>query len=184
MFGPGDVGDRGDVVPVDAVTQPESETREQQQDVHAPDVTVFANGTSHARRRAPCVPHAGHADGQARHGQCRGATPRHAIWFVLDDDDIIFTTHNTSVKGRSILRDPRVALTVDDDAPPYSFVAIQGTVIVSEDLDELVRWATKIGGRYMGAERAEEFGQRNGVEGELLVRIAPTRTVAQAAVSE
>jgi len=48
-------------------------------------------------------------------------------------------------------------------------------VTLSEDLEELLRFATAIGGRYMGADRAEEFGQRNGVEGELVVRIRPTR---------
>jgi PPOX class probable F420-dependent enzyme len=105
------------------------------------------------------------------------------IWFVLDGDDIVFTTHESSVKGKTILRDPRVAIVVDDQAPPYSFVMVQGTAAVSRDLDVLVEWATKIGGRYMGAERAEEFGRRNGVEGELLVRITPTKTIALAEVS-
>jgi hypothetical protein len=36
----------------------------------------------------------------------------------------------------------------------------------------------------MGAARAEEYGRRNGVPGELLVRITPTRTVAQADIAE
>ncbi len=106
------------------------------------------------------------------------------IWFVLDGDDIIFTTHSSSVKGRSLTRDPRCAMTVDDDQPPFSFVMIQGTASISEDVDDLVAWATKIGARYMGADRAAEFGRRNGVEGELLVRVTPTRTVALAAVSD
>jgi PPOX class probable F420-dependent enzyme len=106
------------------------------------------------------------------------------IWFVLDGDDIIFTTHETSVKGRSVLRDGWVAMVVDDQEPPYSFVMVNGLATVSRDLDELVAWATKIGGRYMGADRAEEFGRRNGVEGELLVRITPTKTIAQRAVSD
>ena len=35
----------------------------------------------------------------------------------------------------------------------------------------------------MGAERAEEFGARNGVPGELLVRLRITRVVAQSAVA-
>ena len=30
----------------------------------------------------------------------------------------------------------------------------------------------------MGAERAEEFGERNGVPGELTVRIRPTKVIA------
>ncbi|MGA9598551.1 MAG: PPOX class F420-dependent enzyme, partial [Acidimicrobiia bacterium] len=36
---------------------------------------------------------------------------------------------------------------------------------------------------YMGADRAEEYGRRNGVPGEYLVRIRPTRIVAHANVA-
>ena len=36
----------------------------------------------------------------------------------------------------------------------------------------------------MGAERADEFGRRNGVAGELLVRVRPTKTVAKSGVSD
>lgn len=49
---------------------------------------------------------------------------------------------------------------------------------MSEDLDELVRSATTIGRRYMGADRAEEFGKRNGVPGELLIRLSPSRVIS------
>ena len=38
--------------------------------------------------------------------------------------------------------------------------------------------ATAIGRRYMGADRAEEFGARNGVPGELLVRLRPDKVIA------
>ena len=105
------------------------------------------------------------------------------IWFVLDGDDIVFTTHESSLKGKALLRDGRVSMVVDDQEPPFSFVMVQGSADVSRNLDELVAWATKIGGRYMGAERAEEFGRRNGVDGELLVRVTPTKTIALANVS-
>ncbi len=100
------------------------------------------------------------------------------IWFVLDGDDVIFMTHETSVKGKALLRDHRVALVVDDQAPPYAFVMIEGTVSLTRDPDELFAWATAIGGRYMGADRAEEFGRRNGADGELVVRVTPTKTIA------
>jgi PPOX class probable F420-dependent enzyme len=102
------------------------------------------------------------------------------IWFVLDGDDFVFTTHATTSKALAMRRDPRVALTVDDEAPPFAFVAVQGTVQLSDDLDELRRWATRIGARYMGADRSEEFGARNAVEGELVVRLTPTKVVAVA----
>jgi PPOX class probable F420-dependent enzyme len=105
------------------------------------------------------------------------------IWFVLDGGDIILNTGTDSIKGKALRRDPRVSLSVDDQQPPYSFVVIEGVAELSEDLGELRRWATVIGGRYMGADRAEEFGARNAVPGELLVRIRPTRVTALADVA-
>ncbi|MEN8240165.1 MAG: PPOX class F420-dependent oxidoreductase, partial [Actinomycetota bacterium] len=93
------------------------------------------------------------------------------IWFVVDGDDLVFNTWHTSAKARNLARDPRAALVVDLEEPPYGHVMVEGTVSVSTDLDEVKRFATLIGGRYMGADRAEEFGERNGVEGELLVRL-------------
>ena len=106
------------------------------------------------------------------------------IWFVLDGDDVVFTTHNESAKGRALTEGAQVSLVVDDQAPPYSYVKVDGTVTISEDLDELVSVATRIGGRYMGAERAEEFGRRNGVPGELVIRIRPTKLTALADISD
>lgn len=38
--------------------------------------------------------------------------------------------------------------------------------------------ATAIGARYMGADPAEEFGRRNGVPGELVVRVRPVKVIA------
>jgi PPOX class probable F420-dependent enzyme len=101
------------------------------------------------------------------------------VWFVLDGDDLVLTTAATSAKGRTLARDPRVALVVDDDTPPFAFVLVEGTAELSTDPEELLRWATRIGARYMGEDRAEEFGRRNGVAGELLVRIHPTRFVTE-----
>jgi PPOX class probable F420-dependent enzyme len=100
------------------------------------------------------------------------------VWFLLDGDDIVLTTHQDGVKGKALRRDPRAALCVDDQQPPYSFVVIEGHVRISDDLDEVRRWSAALGGRYMGAERAEEFGARNGVPGELLVRLRAEKVIA------
>ncbi|MCX4910816.1 PPOX class F420-dependent oxidoreductase [Streptomyces sp. NBC_00878] len=105
------------------------------------------------------------------------------IWFLLDGDDLVFNTSKNTVKGRNLARDGRVALCVDDDRPPYSYVVLQGRARISEDLDELRLWAGRIGGRYMGEERAEEFGARNGVPGELLVRVRIEKVLAEADVA-
>lgn len=61
---------------------------------------------------------------------------------------------------------------------------IEGTATLSTDLGALREWATRIAARYMGADRAGEFGARNAVPGELLVRVAPTHIVAQRDVAD
>jgi PPOX class probable F420-dependent enzyme len=106
------------------------------------------------------------------------------IWFAIDGREIVFTTGTETVKGRALRRDDRVALCVDDERPPFSFVIVEGTVEMVEDAGELRRWAGIIGGRYMGEDQADTYGARNAVPGELLVRIRPTRITARADVSD
>ncbi|MFI0808706.1 PPOX class F420-dependent oxidoreductase [Streptomyces echinatus] len=100
------------------------------------------------------------------------------IWFLLDGDEVVFNTGKDTVKGRNLARDGRVALCVDDDRPPFHFVVLGGRAQLSEDLDEARLWATRIAARYMGEDRAEEYGARNGVPGELLVRVRIDNVVA------
>lgn len=106
------------------------------------------------------------------------------IWFAVDGDDVVFMTHHTSSKAHAIRRDRRVAMVVDQETPPYAFVLMEGEVAVSEDPDELLHWATVIGGRYMGAERAADYGRRNGVPGELLVRLRPSKIIAKSGIAD
>ncbi|GGX68735.1 PPOX class F420-dependent oxidoreductase [Streptomyces fructofermentans] len=106
------------------------------------------------------------------------------IWFLLDGDDLVFNTGKDTVKGRNLARDGRVALCVDDDRPPFAFVVLQGHAQLSEDIDEVRLWAGRIGARYMGEEREKEFADRNGVPGELLVRVRIGKVLAQASVAD
>ena len=106
------------------------------------------------------------------------------VWFVLDGEDVVFTTTAGSVKGQALLRDRYTCMCVDDQAPPFSFVMIEGPVELSSDLDDLRQVATRIGRRYMGDDRGEEFGARNATEGELLVRLRPAHVLAEAALAD
>lgn len=99
------------------------------------------------------------------------------VWFIVDGQQLVFNTGKDTAKGRALSRDARVVLCVDDDRPPFSFVQIQGTAAFSENPEELLDTATRIGRRYMGEDRADEFGRRNGVPGELLVRVTPTKVI-------
>jgi PPOX class probable F420-dependent enzyme len=106
------------------------------------------------------------------------------IWFILDGADLIFMTGAGTVKGKAMLRDPRVALSVDDEQPPFAFVTIEGSVTISRDLDEMLPLSIAIARRYMGDELAEEYGARNAVEGELLLRLHRERVTAIAGMAE
>ncbi|MFJ9042611.1 PPOX class F420-dependent oxidoreductase [Streptomyces sp. NPDC102347] len=106
------------------------------------------------------------------------------IWFVLDGNDVVFNTGARTVKGRNLARDGRIALCVDDDRPPFAYVVLEGRARLSEDPGELRHWAARIGARYMGEERAEEFGARNGVPGELLVRVSVDKVLAEQGVAD
>ena len=106
------------------------------------------------------------------------------VWFVVDGDSLVFNTGKETAKGRALARDPRATLCVDLEEPPFAFVQVQGEAELSEDPAELLRTATAIAARYMGAERAEEFGQRNAVPGELVVRLRPVKVLAAFNISD
>ena len=106
------------------------------------------------------------------------------VWVALDGDEIVFMTSAETVKGRSILRDGRVSLCFDDERPPFSFVTVSGTATTSTDPDELLAWGTRIAGRYMGEDRAEEFCRRNAVAPEMVVRVRPARVAAKVDVAD
>ena len=109
------------------------------------------------------------------------------IWFILESrnkgglgEDIVFTTNGMSVKAKNIQRDNRVSICVDDQTPPFSFVIVHGTAkIHNYERHKLFTIATKIAERYMGTDNSEDYGRRNSTEGEVVVRVKPTRIIAE-----
>ena len=111
------------------------------------------------------------------------------VWFILDErknritkkiEDIIFTTYEDSLKATNIRRDNRVSICVDDQTPQFSFVTIHGTAkIVRQKYNELLKWNTRIAERYMGKSNAKAYGERNSTEGVILVRVKPTKIIAE-----
>jgi PPOX class probable F420-dependent enzyme len=100
------------------------------------------------------------------------------IWYIVEDGDLIFNTGADTVKGQFLTRERRVTICVDLEQPPYGFVQVQGNAELSNDPEELLRTATAIAARYVGPDRAEAFGERNAVPGELVVRVRPTKVLA------
>ena len=111
------------------------------------------------------------------------------IWFVLDGrkdqtrkriGDIIFAIYDSSLEALNIQRDNRVSICVDDQTPQFSFVTIHGTAkLVRQKYNELLKWNTRIAERYMGRRNAKAYGERNSTEGAVLVRVKPTKIIAE-----
>jgi hypothetical protein len=108
------------------------------------------------------------------------------IWYTVDEqDNIIFNTGGESEKVKNIRRNNRVRLCVDDQTPLFSFVIIDGIAqIERNELSEIYKRAKIIAARYMGDDKSEAYGRRNSGEGEVLVKIKPTRIVGQKDTAE
>jgi PPOX class probable F420-dependent enzyme len=106
------------------------------------------------------------------------------VWVDVDGEDIVFMTAADTVKGKAILRDPRVAICFDDERPPFSFVTIRGTATTSTDPGELLLWGTRIAARYMGADEAEAYGRRNAVPPEMVVRLHADKVIAKIDIAD
>jgi len=116
--------------------------------------------------------------------KANGAPHVAPVWVDVDAGEIVTMTREGSLKHKALTRDPRVALCFDDERPPFAWVLIEGEATLSDDLDQLRYWATRIGGRYMGADRADEYGVRNGVPAEILIRIRPTKIAGETGVAD
>jgi PPOX class probable F420-dependent enzyme len=103
------------------------------------------------------------------------------IWYTVDEEDnIMFSTGDKSIKAKNIRRDNRIRLCVDDQTPLFSFVTIDGIAeIISNEPGEVYKWAKIIAARYMGHNKSEAYGRRNSGEGELLIKIKPIRVIGQ-----
>ena len=82
------------------------------------------------------------------------------IWFIFDDDCIFFTPRLKSAWWGHIQRDPRVALTIDEDESPYRKVALQAAATIEFEPGHDDSWRDRyraIAKRYTAAEFADAY---------------------------
>lgn len=107
------------------------------------------------------------------------------VWFIMDADDLLFTTMCTSLKYKIMQRDPRISICVDEEAYPYGFAVLHGVARVQPlSVEELLPWTTKIAARYVPDPLADQFGKRNAVPEERLIRVTPERVFAFSGVAD
>jgi PPOX class probable F420-dependent enzyme len=133
----------------------------------------------HGPGRGARVPDARRPNSQARHRFPQRQSHVAPLWFIVDEDDIVFITSATSVKGRNLHANPRAALAVEDDTFQYAFVTVRGPVTLQDEAPDRLLTATRIAARY-APERAAEFGARIDAAGETVVWLRMARIIGQA----
>jgi len=105
------------------------------------------------------------------------------VWYIVDSDEVVVTMSSTTAKGRHLARDPRVALTVDDERPPFAFVTVRGVATLLHDPPDLLDWTTRIAARYVPPDDVARLGARFADIDDLVVRIRPIRAIGWAEVT-
>jgi PPOX class probable F420-dependent enzyme len=111
---------------------------------------------------------------------CRPSGHPHVtpVCFVVEGDELLFTVLPTSVKGRCIARDGRIAIGVSDEVHPYRFAMVEGESTLSDDPDEFRRIGRAIGRRYSLSSDPDEFAGSLASAGFVVVRVRITNVIA------
>lgn len=101
-----------------------------------------------------------------------GAPQTSVVWVVRDGDDVLFSTLTGRQKARNLEQDPRISLTVIDQANPYRTVEIRGSAVLTEDDALAVQDA--VSQKYLG--QASPPDQPDDVR--VAVRITPAKVIS------
>lgn len=96
------------------------------------------------------------------------------IWFVFEDGAVYVTPRAESAWLAHIRADPRVALTIDDQASPYNKVTVEGTAEILHDTGDDDAWRDlyrRIARRYVSPEGAEHYVQETIDQPRALLRV-------------
>ncbi len=78
------------------------------------------------------------------------------MWYLLEDDQIVFNTARGRLKDRNLRRDPRASFIVGEG---YKFVRVDGRVTIVEEparaQDDIRRMAV----RYQGKDKGEQMAR-------------------------
>jgi len=62
-----------------------------------------------------------------------GSPSSSMVSYARDGDRLYFSTTTARLKGRTLQRDPRLALCVINDQEPNGYVSVEGTVVIHRD---------------------------------------------------
>jgi hypothetical protein len=82
------------------------------------------------------------------------------LWFVVEDGELLFTPRSPAIIWKNIERDPRVGISIDEEAPPWRKVTLQGHVVVRHPPGDDDAWRDvyrRIAKRYVPDASADAY---------------------------
>jgi|SRR5215469_703100 len=95
------------------------------------------------------------------------------IWFHWDGRQLVMGTMPTAAKLKALARNPKVAITIDDNTFPHKVLLIRGTAKI-DTVDGVVTGWAQAAERYLGPEKGKAFVEQIRAKGESQARIAVT----------
>jgi PPOX class probable F420-dependent enzyme len=95
-----------------------------------------------------------------------GTPQTSVVWIDWDGENVVFNTVPTRAKGKNLVHDPRVSITVWDNEDPYRYVEIEGNAEL--DPQGAAEHIHKLSRKYRGEDYPSP-------DGRVIVRVRPTR---------
>ena len=108
-----------------------------------------------------------------------GSPQTSVVWVRRDGDDLLVSSAAGRRKDKNLARDPRVSMTVYDQADPLQYVEVRGLASVSEDTGRQL--AVSLAEEYEGPGAGQEFLELPPEVIRIVIRITPQRIVGSAA---
>ena len=97
-----------------------------------------------------------------------GGPQTSVVWIDTDGENVVFNTTNSRAKGRNLRNDPRVSISVWDNADPYRYLEVEGTASLDEN--GAGEHITELSQKYTG----EDFHTPTN---RVIVRVRPDRVL-------
>ena len=92
------------------------------------------------------------------------------IWYSVSDGDVLISMDGSSLKARLLRSAGRATMTVQNEAPPYQYVSVEGSIAFEPDDGNGLALAT----RYLGPEFAKLYNDANPpTDDTVIVRLRP-----------
>ena len=103
-----------------------------------------------------------------------GAVATQVMWVDADDEHVLMNTEVHRAKFKSLQKDPRVTVTIWDNANPYRYAEVRGRLAGTETGPEARAMIDRLAQQYTGADYAPEIQSERAI-----LRIAPERQLVR-----